>query len=55
MPPGRGGHLPTELPTVESAGQPTPDVPILSLSGGSSAIDPPKIIILTTGSGISTR
>ena len=32
MPPGRGGHLTTELSAVESAGQPTPDVPILSLS-----------------------
>ena len=32
MPAGRGGHLPTELPAVESAGQLTPDVPILSLS-----------------------
>ena len=33
MPPGRGGHLTTQLSAVESAGQPTPDVPILSLSG----------------------
>ena len=32
MPPGRGGHLTTELSAAESAGQPTPDVPILSLS-----------------------
>ena len=32
MPPGQGGHLTMELSTVESAGQPMPDVPILSLS-----------------------
>ena len=28
----RGGHLTMELFTIESAGQPMPDVPILSLS-----------------------
>ena len=39
MPPGRGGHLTTELSAVESAGQPTPDVPILSLSAISGELD----------------